>query len=454
MTMISEDIGDIMHLPKIGLILLCLFAAHIAFVDAAEAEEKRLALLMANEDYPRDVGRLSNTHNDAATVETALDSLGFSVTKVLDADASGMADAITDFELAIEAEAADGDNVVAFVYASMHGATASVEGRPRNFLLPAKEEIRTAGEVIRKGVRVDQLIQGLAASSAKAVIFVSDACRNELEQSYSKSTTKGFVPVQAGNGVVVAYATAPGSTTPDDGLFANVLARELRQEGRKASFSMLAAIEEVARQRTFDGQPFMTSGGLPDWFCFNECPSGQLLTENEAIALGQALSSQSLAKLQEFKSKFPHSNFLDLIESRISNVGPRDLKLTIKRVECLLADDEGPFNAVDMSRIQISARTSENEQSRSIYNWAGPSKEFSTGDQLDIDQSISFRYDPKSDGTISLTARLVDNDPIGDDESGGFEDRSFPIDRVGHEQSFNVSSRDFSFNIVYQFDES
>lgn len=442
-----------MHKLKIGLVLLGLLAAHLSFSGMADAEEKRLALLMANEDYPRDVGRLSNTHSDAATVEAALNSLGFSVTKVLDSDASGMADAITEFELAIETEAADGDDVVAFVYASMHGASANVEGRARNFLLPAKENFRTAGEVIRKGVRVDQLIQGLAASSAQAVIFVSDACRNELEQSFSKSATKGFVPVQAGNGVVVAYATAPGSTTPDDGLFAKVLARELRQEGRKASFSMLAAIEEVARQRSFDGQPFMTSGGLPDWFCFSECPSDALLTENEAIALGQALSSQSLAKLQEFKTKFPQSNFLDLIESRISNVGPRDLKLTIKRIECLLADDEGPFNAVDMSRIQIRARTATSEPLSWIYNWAGASKEFSTGDQLVIDESISFRFDPKSDGTISLTARLVDNDPIGDDESAGFEDRAFPIDRVGQEQSFNLSSRDFSFNIVYQFDE-
>lgn len=442
-----------MHKLKTGLVLLGLLALHFGFASMAEAEEKRLALLMANEDYPRAVGRLSNTHNDAATVEAALSSLGFSVTKILDADFAGMSQAITDFELAIEAEAADGDDVVVFVYASMHGATANVDDRARNFLLPAREEFRTAGEVIRKGIRVDQLIQGLAASSAQAVIFVSDACRNELEQSYSKSTTKGFVPVQAGNGVVVAYATAPGSTTPDDGLFANVLARELRQEGRKASFSMLAAIEEVARQRSFDGQPFMTSGGLPDWFCFNECPSDELLTENEAIALGQALSSQSLAKLQEFKTKFPQSNFLELIESRISNVGPRDLKLTIKRIECLLADDEGPLNAVDMSRIQISTRTSANEPPQWIYNWAGASKEFSTGDYLVIDESITFQFDPNSDGTISLTARLVDNDPIGEDESAGFQDRSFPIDRVGQEQSFNLSSRDFSFNIVYQFDE-
>ncbi|MCR9270534.1 MAG: caspase family protein [Hyphomonadaceae bacterium] len=424
-----------------------------AMAHSANAEEKRLALLMANQDYPSEVGKLSNTHRDAAMIEASLKTLGYQITKVLDADSDGMDQAITNFERAIEAEAADGDDVVVFVYASMHGATAQVDGRARNFLLPAKESISTPGQLIRKGIRVDHLIQGLSASSAKAVVLVSDACRNELEQSFSKSTTKGFVPVRAQSGVVVAYATAPGSTTPDDGLFARVLAEELLEEERKASFAMLETIEEVAKQRAIDGQPYMTSGGLPDWFCFNKCPSDQLLTENEAIALGQALSSNSIAKLQEFRTRFPQSNFLDLIDTRIANVGPRNLKLTVKRIECLLADDEGPFNTVDMRKMFVSAKLTSSVQPMILYDWKNGEKGFSTGDKLNVNQSIEFLYDPRVDETIALTAEMIDGDPVGDDERGGFKDRAFPIDRIGQEQTFNISSRDFSFNIVYQFDE-
>ena len=428
------------------------------FADTAYAEEKRLALLLANQDYPDHVGKLSNTHNDAKTVEDALNSIGFQVTKVLDANKPETETAITNFEVAIEQEAADGDDVVVFVYASMHGATANDGGAPRNFLLPAREDFKTPGNVIRNGIRVDELIRSLSASSAKAVVFVSDACRNELKASYSKSTTKGFVPVSASKGVVVAYATAPGSTTPDDGLFARVLARELKEDGRRASFAILESIEEVAKQRAFDGLPHMASGGLPEWFCFSECPSDLLLSETEAIALGQALSSNSIGKMQEFRDRFPESNFLDLIETRMENVGPRDLQLTIKRIDCLLADDEGPSNAVEINNIYVRLRppgSDDTAQPISLYEYSGKSKKFSTGDSIDVNKTAIFQFDPTSDGKIHMSAYLEDNDdwPFTPNEIGQFKDRLFPIDRVGQEQSFNLSSQDFSFNIVYQFDE-
>ena len=251
--------------------LFLMFLTVVAAACAAAQQERRLALVLANEDYPAEIGRLTNTHEDAATVEAALRDTGFAVTKVLDADAEGLEIAITNFEIAIDQEAADGDKVVAFVYASMHGAAVDVDGRSRNFLLPAREQFASAGQVIRKGLRMDQLISGLSSTNADAILVVSDACRNELGTSFTKSTTKGFVPIGARPGVLVAYATAPGATTPDDGLFAQLLARELREPGRKASFTILEAIEQVARRRSLDAQPFLASGGLPDWLCFNGC---------------------------------------------------------------------------------------------------------------------------------------------------------------------------------------
>ncbi len=96
------------------LLLLYIIAANSAFAQ----QERRMALVLANEDYPTALCRLNNTHEDAAKVEAALRDTGFAVIKVLDTDASSLRDAITVFELAIDQEAADGANVVAFVYAS------------------------------------------------------------------------------------------------------------------------------------------------------------------------------------------------------------------------------------------------------------------------------------------------------------------------------------------------
>ncbi|MEO0715195.1 MAG: caspase family protein, partial [Pseudomonadota bacterium] len=94
--------------------LVLVFVATLFGLSTAAAEERRLALVLANQDYPAEIGRLTNTHQDAAKVEAALRDTGFAVTKVLDADASGLETAITQFEIAIDQEAADGDDVVAF----------------------------------------------------------------------------------------------------------------------------------------------------------------------------------------------------------------------------------------------------------------------------------------------------------------------------------------------------
>lgn len=310
--------------------LFLLLLSIIALASANAQQERRLALVLANEEYPPELGRLTNTHEDAAKIEAALQYTGFAVTKVLDANANGLLEAITEFELAIDLEASDGDNVVVFVYASMHGAAAEVDGRTRNFLLPANEPIRSTGELIRKGVRMDQLISGLSSTNAKAVLVVSDACRNELGTSFSKSTTKGFVPVRSRPGVLVAYATAPGSTTPDDGVFADLLSRELREPGRKASFAMLEAIESVARRRSLDGQPFLSSGGLPEWLCFNGCrelrattPPPQILASDEGTALAQAISANTLTVYVAFRDRFPNSSNLEFVNSKIAELTPR-----------------------------------------------------------------------------------------------------------------------------------
>lgn len=287
----------------------------------AQAEERRLALIIANEDYPASIGRLTNTHEDAATVEAALRTAGFAVTKVLDADADAMESALTQFEIAIDAEAADGDDVVAFFYGSMHGAAADVDGRTQNFLLPAKEEIASTGQLIRKGVRMDQMISGLASTNAKAVLVVSDACRNNMATSFSKSTTKGFVAERTRPGMLVAYATSPGATTPDDGLFARVLAEELVKPGRKASFAMLAAIENVAKERSFDGQPFLSSGGLPDWLCLGGCeilpPPGRNADEQD---WGRFARLDTMFGYQAYLSLHPNGRYVETANARISEL--------------------------------------------------------------------------------------------------------------------------------------
>ncbi|MEL7128814.1 MAG: hypothetical protein AAGK23_04645, partial [Pseudomonadota bacterium] len=212
--------------------------------------------------------------------------------------------------------------------------------------------------------------------------------------------------------------------------------------------------------------PFYNSGLTGANFCFAGCAPQELLAEEEASALGQALASGSLARLQEFAERFPSSESMPFVENRIALLRqkadveePLRLTLTIVRLECLLADDEGPQNAVDIRKIAISARPDAGE-ARSLpadlvnwEDWRGDAREFATGDVEEINQSAEFIFSPGEPRTIAISAEIVDNDVIGDNEIGGFTDKPFPVDRFGQEQSFDVNSRDFSFKIIYRFDQ-
>lgn len=194
----------------IGFALAILMSA---LMTAAHADEKRLALVLSNEDYPTAIGRLTQTHADGDKVEAALEDVHFKVTRRRDLDSDEMDQVLAAFEKDINAEAADGDEVTVFFYASMHGAAAEVDGRSRNFLLPAREDLSTTGQVIRKGFRLDEIVSGFKNTKAHAILIVSDACRNNIGVSYAKGGDKGFVSERTGGRVLIAYATEEGATT-------------------------------------------------------------------------------------------------------------------------------------------------------------------------------------------------------------------------------------------------
>ncbi|WP_290497839.1 caspase family protein [Hyphomonas sp. UBA4494] len=257
-------------LRSFSALLVCLL-----LVSHARADEKRIALLIGNQDYPAEVGALTNTHKDVRTMEEALAAVGFETLPRFDLDEDGMEDAFDKFEARIGEEADAGHEVIAFFYYSGHGAAAYDDREARNYLIPAKETITAASHIFRKGVELEEVLASLQASRAKAVFVVSDACRNELKFAFSKSIAdKGMTRVSQRPGMLVAFATAAGETTPDDGLFADTLAEEIRRPGQDAVVAFYQALAEVSDKRKSSSRPFMAPGKLPRGLCFAGCTAG------------------------------------------------------------------------------------------------------------------------------------------------------------------------------------
>ncbi len=205
---------------------------------AAAAEPARLALLIGNQDYSKQVGPLKNPKQDVALIGAALKQLGFAVTVLADADYRAM-------DVALKRYAAElrraGPGALGFFYYSGHGAANA--DTQTNYLIPVDVTSAEDETVWYQSFQQNQIIDLLSRQAANATQFVVfDACRNELHLSSSAAKAigadKGFVPVATTAGLLIAYATAPNRTASDagegGGAYAKALAEELLKPGVEA----------------------------------------------------------------------------------------------------------------------------------------------------------------------------------------------------------------------------
>src|SRR5262245_20592129 len=153
--------------------------------------EKRIALLIGNEGYGNEIGRLTNPHNDVAVLEKALKGLGFQVTTVRDAGLAGLHQAVNAFARRVKAA---GPNAVGFFYYSGHGAADA----GTNYLIPVDVKSTETGELWDQSLRLTEITRKLKTEAGNATHFVVfDACRNTLKLTRAGSRavvqSKGFV---------------------------------------------------------------------------------------------------------------------------------------------------------------------------------------------------------------------------------------------------------------------
>ncbi|MDB5874652.1 MAG: peptidase caspase catalytic subunit p20 [Ramlibacter sp.] len=207
--------------PRAGKLmrgLLCFFILAIVSVSSSWSQgTKRVALLIGNSSYA--IGGLTFPHRDVQEIDLALRAVGFEPPViVLDGDQRRMKRAIQEF--GVRAQGAD----IAIFYYSGHGA----QSRGENYLLPVDSNVVREADYDLDGVAVDAVLRQISIASPRAAIVILDACRDNPVATF-KSGTKGLARMEAPAGTMIAFATAPNTTTPDNGLYARVLAFHLRR---------------------------------------------------------------------------------------------------------------------------------------------------------------------------------------------------------------------------------
>ena len=173
-------------------------------VPGALRAETRHALVIGNAAYA--VAPLSNPRNDAEAIAKSLKSVGFLVTKLVDADQQAMRRAVIEFGRKLR-----GSDSVGLLYYAGHGVQVAGE----NFLIPIGADIRDEREIAVQGINLSEILKTMARSESRINIVVLDACRNNPFAASGRSALGGLAQINAPAGTLIAFATAPGEIALD-----------------------------------------------------------------------------------------------------------------------------------------------------------------------------------------------------------------------------------------------
>jgi uncharacterized caspase-like protein len=243
-----------------------LLATALAVLPAASRADdakplRGVALVIGEGDYAS-LQKLDNPKRDARAMDDMLDSLGFTVDRIVNGDAKRLRQEIDDF--VDEAKGAD----VALIYYSGHG----IEAGGSDFLVPIDTDLsspETAGQSL---VPVDDLLDRLART-VPVTIALLDACRTNSfpagQLVVLPGTTdpvavaptgleamRGPVPVATAKappdslGMVIGFAASPGQPAMDgepggDSPYASALLEHFAAGGYSLGDLMTLVSEEV-----------------------------------------------------------------------------------------------------------------------------------------------------------------------------------------------------------------
>lgn len=254
------------YLKKLFLLCCALFAFTAAAVTAQEAKN---ALLIANGDYTKGISPLTNPVPDGIKLKSALESIGFDVTLVKNANIEDMQKALAAFKAKTQNEGG-----IAFFHYGGH----AVQVNGINYLIPLKARLEDSDDVTYKTLNVDLLMDSIKGY-ANIVIF--DFSRNNLfAQSIRHGTgthglaTAGINPPNS----IIIYSAAAGEEAAD-GLFTSILTKLITQKNKKIETVLKEVRNEVFKQTGGNQSPVEYSLLISPVYLAGQKKSGSYQTE-------------------------------------------------------------------------------------------------------------------------------------------------------------------------------
>ena len=224
------------HLKKL---LFC--CALVLLAAASFGQEAKNALLIANGEYGRDMGTLSQPVPEARALKRALESIGFNVILVQNANLEDMQKALATFKAVTR-----NGGIALFHYG---GHAVQINGV--NYLIPLKANLEDESSVKYRCVYVDEVMNSLKGD---VNVVILDSCRDNpfTKSSHRGAKMRGLAPVSAAKDSIVVYSADAGQTA-DDGVFTPILTKLIIQKNKTVETILREVRDEVYR-KTGGGQ--------------------------------------------------------------------------------------------------------------------------------------------------------------------------------------------------------
>ncbi|OJF97351.1 caspase family protein [Pararhizobium antarcticum] len=282
---------------------LFLFVVSMAFVQAGQAQAKRVALLIGNAAYQA-TSQLNNPANDVDLMKASFEQAGFdSVTTIHDVDRATMVRALRDFE-----DSATGAEV-AIIYYSGHG----MEMNGQNYLLPVDVNLKTDKDVEDEAIPLERIQRSLEGATRLKLVIL-DACRNNpFEQSMTRSistraVSRGLARVEPESAdLLVAFASKAGTVALDgegkNSPFATALSKYLTEPGVDVRIALGKVRDEVVNATNRGQEPFVygSLGGAQIFLNIKEVNINVTTTGNSTQEVSPNGQSEAAADWQNIR---------------------------------------------------------------------------------------------------------------------------------------------------------
>lgn len=284
---------------------------------AGQQQETRLALVLGVGSYQ--TRALPNALNNAGLVAQTLRDLGFSTTEGADLPQAELRAAIANF-IALARQA--GPDAVVLVYIAGLG----LQHDSDSYLMPSDAAIDRESDVPIAGLRLADLSRALGSVPGKVRLLLLDVSAQHPWVAVGQPVRAGIGVIDAGSGLLIASAVAPGEVAaPFDGAygrFALALSEQLRAPGLPLDEAMVRVRLRVHQQSNGRDTPWENSRlappvralALPVEPVADAAPPPprterrmEGLPVEEAYAL--AIERDSIAGYQAFLRSYPDSVF-------------------------------------------------------------------------------------------------------------------------------------------------